>query len=82
VIPTRDDFARWREDHVTRFILAAHRQIAEDNKAEWVRISWENGSANAVMLQELRTRADAYEAISATTYEGYCDALGEAPRED
>lgn len=80
--PTRDDFARWRDNHVTRFVLAAHRRLAEDNKTAWLRVSWENGVANQRALDEHKTLADAYLAISETTYEGYCEALGEQPRDE
>lgn len=79
--PTREDFARWRDDPVTRFVLAAHARMADGNKAEWERVSWGNGVANQRHLDELRTRADAYRAISETTYEGFCEALGEQPRD-
>lgn len=82
MIPTREDFTRWREDPVTRFVLKAHRQMAEDCKDKWAKISWDNGVANQASLDELRYRADTYEAISEAGYESYCDALGEAPRED
>jgi hypothetical protein len=80
--PSRDDFARWLEDPVTRWVQAAHAKLADDNKAEWIRASWENGAASEAFLRELRTRADAYLAITQTTYEGYCDALGEQPNDE
>lgn len=80
--PSRDEFARWRDDPVTRWVLKAHAQLAEDNKAEWVRISWDNGSPNAGALRELKVRADAYEAITQSNYEAYCETNGDEPRDD
>lgn len=79
---TREDFTRWLEDPVTRAVIAAHRQTAEDNKAKWMRQSWEGGQANQLTLLELRAYADAYMAISEMTYEGICETLGETPRDE
>lgn len=79
--PSAEDFQRWQDDPVTRWVLNAHRAIAEQNKAEWLRVSWGEGIANPAYLQELRVRADAYEAIGATAYEGYLEANGEEPRD-
>ena len=80
--PSADDFARWRDDPVTRWVMEAHARIAEANKNEWVRVSWENGVANPAVLQALRVRADTYEAIVATTYEGYLETNGDEPRDE
>ena len=79
--PSRDDFARWRDDHVTQWVIRAHEAAAEANKAKWVDLSWGSGSANQAMLTEWRTLADAYMAISQATYESFCDMLGERPVE-
>lgn len=80
--PSRDDFARWRDDHVTRWVMEAHHAAAEANKAEWIKSSWETGRASEGALRLLRANADAYEAISRTDYEGFCDMLGEQPRDE
>lgn len=56
--------------------------MAEANRAEWGRISWDNGSANQAALSELRTRADAYRAIPELTYEALCEANGDEPNEE
>jgi hypothetical protein len=78
---TREDFTRWREDPVTRAVIAAHRKTAEDNKAAWMAASWENGHSNPATLQELRVRADAYLAIAEMNYEGVMETLGLEPTE-
>lgn len=79
--PSRDEFARWLDDAVTRYVMRAHTAMSETNKAEWLRVSWDAGHANAALLSELRTRADAYRAIVEMTYEAVCDANGDAPNE-
>lgn len=80
--PSRDDFARWRDDPVTRWVMKAHDVLAEDCRKEWVGISWGNGSANQPVLSALRTRADAYLALPEGTYEAYCETMSEVPRDD
>lgn len=80
--PSRDDFARWRDDHVTRWVFRGLEAEAANQKAEWDGISWGNGKANQAALDELRTRADAYRAMAETTYEGFCEVLGETPSDD
>lgn len=80
--PHREDFARWRDDPVTRWVLAAHLQAAADQQTTWQKVSWEEGHANPALLQELRVRADAYRAIGEMTYEDVCSAMGEEPRDE
>ena len=80
--PSRDDFARWLDDPVTNWVMRAHLMAAETNKTAWIDASWGNGAASKEMLAELRTRADAYLAITQTGYEGFCDMLGEQPNEE
>lgn len=79
--PSRDEFARWLDDSVTRYVMRAHLAMAETNKAEWTRVSWDAGHANPALLSELRTRADAYRAIAEMTYESVVDANGDEPNE-
>ena len=64
--------------------MKAFDQMAEDNKAEWVRISWdsEGTNASAPVLRQLKTRADTYLAMSQSTYEGFCETNGEQPRDE
>jgi hypothetical protein len=80
--PSREDFTRWLGDSVTAYVMRAHLAMAETNKAEWLRVSWEAGHANPALLSELRTRADAYRAIAEMTYDALCDANGDEPNED
>lgn len=79
---TREDFTRWRTDPVTRAVLKAHELTAEENRTAWMKQSWDNGHSNPLTLLELRTRSDAYMAISEMTYEGLCEAIGEKPSDE
>lgn len=74
---TAEEFARWRDDRVTQWVFRSFATIAEENKAEWLKASWEQGVSNPVLLMELRTRADAYNAVSETSYEGHCETNGD-----
>ena len=79
---SREDFTRWKEDPVTRAVIEAHRQTAEDNRDAWIKHSWDNGHSNPLTLLELRTRADAYLAIAEMGYDDLCGAIGAEARED
>lgn len=80
--PHREDFARWLDDPVTRWVLRALEAGAEKQRAAWSQASWDNGHANPALLQELRVRADAYRAVAESNYEGFCDMLGDEPRDE
>lgn len=77
-----EDFATWRDNPVTQWVFAGCRKAAADNKDLWVKLSWDAGRTDetglAEALIELRTRADAYEALAETTYEGWLESNGEA----
>lgn len=84
--PSREEFARWRDDNVTRWIFAAIEHGEAANKAAWMDASWERGvgqpEALARLLAELRTRSDAYRALIDTSYEGWCENSGQDPVHD
>lgn len=69
---SRDDFARWREDPVTRWVFRALERRVEEQRQQWLLISWQNGAANQAALQELRTRASAWVEVFDKTYEEWC----------
>jgi hypothetical protein len=79
---TAEEFARWRDDRVTRWVFRAFAICADENKAEWITASWEQGVSNPLMLAELRTRADAYRAVIDTPYEAHCETNGDEPAYD
>lgn len=72
-----EEFARWRVDRVTQWVFKAFATVAEENKSEWVRASWEQGVANPLLLAELRTRSDSYRAIIDASYEAHCETNGD-----
>lgn len=78
--PSRDDFKTWRDNRVTQFVFAALRAAATEQKEAWVDTSWYAGEADIRLLTELRTRADAYEALEAGGYEAFCEWAGVEPQ--
>ncbi len=79
--PSAEEFARWRDDRVTRWIFKAIEQGVAANKKAWDDASWGAGVGNpdnlAKLLAELRTRSDAYRALIDTTYEGWAEMNGD-----
>jgi hypothetical protein len=79
VAPTRDEWAAWRDDPTTRFVMAALRNAVAAQKQAWDDFSWQGGCADQLALSEYRTRADAYESIEAGVYEDFCAWAGVEP---
>ncbi len=77
--PSAEEFDRWRDDRVTQWVFASLAMTADENKADWLRRSWEGGDANPMVLTELKTRADAYRAIIDAPYLAHCETLGDEP---
>lgn len=77
--PSLEDFIRWREDRVTRWIFTAIMAGVRDQESAWMKASWENGACSEALLRVLRTRADAYMALIETEYEGWCEMNGDEP---
>lgn len=77
----REDFDGWLRDPVTRWIMAGVRNAAEQDKAEWVRDSWESGNASPERLLELRTRASALTELVDNEFETWQVWNGEEPLE-
>lgn len=77
--PSRDEFDTWKDDPVTAFVFAALRSMRNENELAWHEASWVKGAADQLTLTELRSRADAYEAMADSLYEDYCAALGIDP---
>lgn len=77
--PDRETFATWQDHPVTAFVFAALRNAAAEQKAAWDDASWHAGEADQRLLTELRTRADAYDALGAADYEAFCEWAGVEP---
>jgi len=62
-----EDFARWREDPVTRLVFKALIAAEGQQKAAWEAASWGGGMVRdeelGALLRELRVRADCYRAL-------------------
>lgn len=75
-----EDFARWREDPITRLVFRALATVEQAQKDEWMAASWGGGRVRADdlkdTLQELRVRADAYAALREMTIEDVTTWLG------
>jgi hypothetical protein len=67
-----DDFARWREDPMTRMVLGALQLAETEQKKQWDIASWDGGVVRGDDLERtllvLRTRADAYASLREMTW--------------
>jgi hypothetical protein len=79
--PSRDEFASWRDDPTTKFVMAALIRNADECREEWIRSSWSTGEANQMTLVGLRERADALLGFTAD-YEAFCETLNLEPEEE
>jgi len=79
--PSREEFEAWRDDDVTKFVMAALLRNADECREEWLRKSWNSGSADQLTLTGLRERADALLGFTAD-YEAFCETLGLAPESE
>lgn len=76
---TAEEYQGWLEHPVSQWVLAALAKGSEAQKAHWTQMSWEQGTADPLLLNELRTRADAYRAISEASYEDWCGTMEQVP---
>lgn len=66
---TAEEFTAWREDPVTAWVMGELGKAAEAQKTAWIDATWSGGIADQEALTTLRTRADAYSALSQVTYD-------------
>lgn len=78
----RDEFDTWLKDPVTRWVFAAIRNAQEQERAEWMRQSWENGTADQHNLTVLKTRADALGELTNNDFETWSHWNGEEVEND
>lgn len=79
--PSRDEFAAWRDDPTTQFVMAALARNAEECRDKWMNESWEAGKADQRTLDALRERSDALLGFTAD-YEAFCDTLNLEPERE
>lgn len=80
--PSRDEFKAWRDDPVTRFVMAGLTRNAEECREQWLARSWGTGTADQLDLTGLRERADAIMGFVDCSYEGWRETLGVEPEAD
>lgn len=78
----RDDFDAWQKDHVTQWVMAAVKKAIEAERAEWMRQSWDGGTADQMQLIELRTRADALGELIDNDFEMWSVWNGDSLEQD
>ena len=78
--PSEEEFDAWRDNPITRWVMRAALKAAEANREAWISASWDNGEADPALLGEYRTRADAYRALSETSYDKWLE-LNESDEE-
>lgn len=70
--PSPEEFAAWRNDPVTLWVMDAARKASEAQKEAWVEQTWQHGGkADNDQLIELRTRSDAYAALFECEFEDW-----------
>lgn len=79
VAPTREEFATWRDNPITEFVMAALVRNAEECREQWINHSWDNGIADQAELIALRERSDALLGFTAD-YDAFCETLGLEPQ--
>ena len=75
---TKDEFQRWYENPVSKWVFAAVEQAALKQSEAWMEKSWGSGVADPYELVTLRTRADAYRALFETPFEQWQEMNGES----
>ncbi len=76
--PSKEEFQAWRADPTTRWVMAAMASFAGKQRDEWMARTFDaGGHPDVALLVELRTRADAYRAISDSTFEDWMNTHGE-----
>jgi hypothetical protein len=64
-----EEFAAWREDPVTAWVMGELGKAADAQKEAWMVMSWEGNVTDPIELQILKTRADSYRALAEVEYD-------------
>ena len=54
----KEEFEAWKDNPITREVDRALVLWADKLKSDWMQRSWEEGSADALLLADLRARAE------------------------
>ena len=52
-----EEFDQWRDNAITRYVFAAMRAYAEDQKQDVIRMAWDGGAIDPGELQKRRGQA-------------------------
>ena len=69
----KDDFDAWKDNPVTQEVFRVVAHIAEIAKEKWISDSWGKGEANALVLADLRARAEIAKDLTEMTFEEFTD---------
>jgi hypothetical protein len=69
----KEDFDAWRDNIVTQAVFAHVKALVEQAKEKWLHVSWEGGTADPLMLADLRARAEIASDLVALTFEDMKD---------
>lgn len=81
---TREEFDSWLENPATQWVLKAAECGAALQESAWASLlagDLPPGTDLGLLRNELQTRADAYRALAQTSYEDWCNVIGEEPKE-
>lgn len=65
----KEDFDAWRDNPITERVFATLDELAERAKQRWVEVSWGGGSADPLLLADLRARAEVIRDLRNISYE-------------
>lgn len=66
---TADDYAIWRDNPVTKWVMHAIGAAADECRENWLAASWDTGSADQSYLDKLQSRAGALVMILNADFE-------------
>ena len=70
-IPDAEEFAAWRDQPVTRWVMECLRLKAIEQLEGWTMASWRNGNCDPLLRMELATRADTFSSLNESGYEDF-----------
>lgn len=76
-LPTKEEFQVWCEHPCTSFVALAYKIMAELQKEDWVKASWDGGIVDPIKLTSCKTREDAYKSFLEASYEDYLNRIEE-----
>lgn len=69
----KEHFDEWLAHPVTEHVLKRVGEMAEQNKQQWIKDSWDAGRCDPMSLVDLKARAEAAKDLSELTFEDIDD---------